>query len=181
MQKLRILMAFALAISLVLGMGLAVSAADDTVKITFDGKALVADQAPRFEDNFTLVPVRAIVEALGGIVNYNNATKRVIITTADHKIELELNNRYALVDKKTVTMDIPMRGFSGRTFVPARFVAESLGADVTYDSASKTVAIKYFSRMTGSLKLSGSTTIQPVADAAALKVMELNKGKLTLP
>ncbi len=180
MHRLKTLMAFMLVISLVLGMGLTVSAANDTVKITLDGKALVTDQAPRFEDNFTLVPVRSIVEALGGVVNYNNTTKRVVITTADHKIELELNNRYALVDKKTITMDVPMRGFSGRTFVPARFIAESLGADVTYESSSKTVVIKYFSKMSGSLKLSGSTTIQPVADAAALKVMDMNKGKLTV-
>lgn len=180
MQKLKILMAFTLVISLVLGMGLAVSAANDTGKIILDGKVLAATQTLRSEGNTTLVPVRVIVEALGGVVNYDNATKRVVVTTADHKIELELNNRYALVDKKTATMDVPMRGFDGSTFVPANFIAESLGADVTYESASKTVTIKYFSKMTGSLKLSGSTTIQPVADAAALKVMDMNKGKLTV-
>jgi phosphate transport system substrate-binding protein len=180
MQKFRILMAFALVFSLVLGMGLTVSAADDSVKIVLDGSVLAVDQAPRFEDNFTLVPVRAIGEALGGIVDYDNATKRVVIKTADHTLQMELNNKYAIVDGKTVTMDIPMRGFSGRTFVPARFVAESLGADVTYASSTKTVNINYFSKMTGSLKISGSTTIQPVADAASLKLMDMNKGKLTI-
>jgi phosphate transport system substrate-binding protein len=180
MQKFRILMVFALVFSLVLGMGLVASAADDSVKIVLDGKVLAVDQAPRFEDNFTLIPVRAIGEALGGIVDYDNATKRVVIKTADHTLQMELNNRYAMVDGKSVAMDIPMRGFSGRTFVPARFVAESLGADVTYVSASKSVNIKYFSKMTGSLKISGSTTIQPVADGATIKLMDMNKGRLTV-
>lgn len=180
MQKLKIFMVFTLVISLVLGMGLTVSAASDTVKITLDGKELVADQAPRFENNFTLVPVRAVTEALGGVVRYDNTTKRVVITTADRKLELELNNRYALVNGKTAVMDVPMRGFSGRTFVPVRFVAESLGADVSYENATKTVVIKYFSKMSGSLKISGSTTIQPITDAAALKLLDMNKGKLTI-
>lgn len=180
MKKFRTLTALVMIFSLVLGMGLTASAADGNVKIVLDGSVLAVDQAPRFEDNFTLLPVRAIAEALGGMVSYDNATKRVVIKTADHTLQMELNNRYAIVDGKTAIMDIPMRGFSGRTFVPARFVAENLGADVSYDSGNKTVIIKYFSKMSGSLKISGSTTIQPVADATALKLMDMNKGKLTI-
>lgn len=180
MKKFRVFLAAAVVLSLVLGMGAAVSAADEPIKIVLDGSVLESDQAPRLEDNVVLVPVRVVAEALGGIVSYDNATKRVTIKTADHNLQMELNNKYALLDGKTAVMDIPMRGFSGKTFVPARFVAEKLGADYTYSSTNKTVAIKYFSKMAGSLKISGSTTIQPVADEAALKLMDRNKGKLTI-
>lgn len=176
MQKYKLILAAVLIFSIVLGMGLTAAAASSTVKIMLDGKELISDQAPRFENNYTLVPIRVIAESLGGEVGYNNAAKEVSITTADHKILLVLNSKTATVDGKSVTMDVPLRNFGGRTFVPVRFVSENLGADVNYSQTTKTVGITYFSNMSGSLKLGGSTTIYPPATAAADAMMKKNSG-----
>lgn len=39
------------------------------------------------------------------------------------------------------TIDVPPTFINGRTFVPLRFIAESLGANVDYDSAAKSVYV----------------------------------------
>ena len=46
-----------------------------------------------------------------------------------------------MVNGKTVTLDIAATKIKGRTFVPARFVAESFGADVKWDDSRKQVII----------------------------------------
>ncbi|NTV90588.1 MAG: phosphate ABC transporter substrate-binding protein [Clostridiales bacterium] len=153
----------------------AAAASSDKLKIMLDGTELVSDQSPRIENNSTLVPIRVIAESLGGVVGYDPATKQVTITTADHKISLATDSSTATVDNKSVTLEVPMKNFNGRTFVPLRFVAESLGAEVDYSGATKTVTINYFSSMTGSLKLGGSTTIYPPSTAGADALMKLNK------
>lgn len=175
MKRMKVALVFALVVSLMLGMGISVSAADD-IKLVLDGKTLVSDQAPRLESNYTLVPIRVIAEALGGEVGYNSSTQKVSIVTADHKIELTVNSTTATVDGKSVTLDVPMRNFSSRTFVPVRFVSESLGATVQYAASTRTVNITYFSGLSGKLTLSGSTTIQPFADAIAKTLSDRNSG-----
>lgn len=180
MRKIRILLACLLVLTTILGMGIPAGAATQGIKIVLDGKELVSDQAPRLESNYTMVPIRVIAENLGGYVDYNGATKQVTIETADHKISLIINSKTAVVDGKNIEMDVPMKNYSGRTFVPVRFISENLGADVNYIGSTKTVTIKYFSKMTGTLKISGSTTIQPISDAAAKALMALNPGNLTV-
>jgi ABC-type phosphate transport system, periplasmic component len=169
-----------LVLTTILGMGLTSNAANSQIKIMLDGKELVSDQAPRLESNYTLVPIRVIAENLGGYVGYDGTTKQVTIETADHKISLTVNSKTATVDGKSVSMDIPMRNLGNRTFVPLRFISENLGADVNYIGSTRTVTVNYFSKMSGTLKIDGSTTIQPIADAAAKALMNMNSGKLTV-
>lgn len=175
MKKMKVLLVFALVVSMLLGMGISANAAND-IKLVLDGKALVSDQAPRLESNYTLVPIRVISEALGGEVTYAAATQTVTITTVDHKLVLTVDSKTATVDGKSVTLDVPMRNFSGRTFVPARFVSESLGATVTYDASTRTVNIAYFSTMSGTIKIGGSSTVYPVSDKVATHLKSINSG-----
>jgi phosphate transport system substrate-binding protein len=174
MKKMKVLLVFTLVASMLLGMGVAANAANGG-KIVLDGKTVESVPEPQFENNSALVPIR-IAESLGGEVGYNNASKKVTVTTADHKIELALNSKTAVVDGKNVTMDVPLKGIGGYNYVPISFISETLGADVSYVASSKTVNITYFANMSGSLKLGGSTTIYPPATAAADALMKVNKG-----
>ena len=176
MQKIKVTLVLLLVFSIVLSMGLTAAAATTGVKIMLDGKELASDQEPRFESDYTLVPIRVIAEALGGEVGYNNATKQVTVTTADHTMAFKVDSKTATVDGKSATMDVPLRGFGGRTFVPISFISRNLGAEISYSNSIKTVTITYFSNMSGSLKLGGSSTIYPPATAAADALMKKNSG-----
>lgn len=57
-------------------------------------------------------------------------------------IELPIKGEYATVDGKLTALDTPAYIKGGRTFVPVRFVAESLGAVVEWDASTSTATIK---------------------------------------
>jgi iron complex transport system substrate-binding protein len=112
------------------------------VKVVVDGKALSMDVKPVIENDRTLVPLRAIFEALGAKVDWDGKTRTVTAVKGSTSIRLVVGNATALKNGSKVKLDVPAKIRNGRTLVPLRFVSEALGADVDWDAATYTVAIK---------------------------------------
>lgn len=100
-----------------------------------DNEAVIYDAAPVIRNDRTLVPIRIITEALGGKVDWNGATKEVTLSINDKEIKMTIGKTLEKYGVAPVIID-------GRTFVPVRFVADELGAEVAWDEATKTVTIK---------------------------------------
>lgn len=111
------------------------------VTVVVNGQLLELDVAPVISEGRTLLPLRAIAEALGAEVGYDNATKTVSIHKYTSQITLTLNKKECTVDGAQKQLDVPATAVNGRTLVPLRFVGESLGAGVEWVSASKQVKI----------------------------------------
>ena len=94
------------------------------------------------ENNRTLAPFRAIFEALGAQVDYDSATRTATGTKGDTEVKLTLNKKEALVNGKTQILDVPAKTYSGKTYVPIRFVGEYLGASVDYVDGSVIITTK---------------------------------------
>lgn len=103
--------------------------------VNVDNEAVVYDAAPVIRNDRTLVPIRIITEALGGKVDWNGATKEVTLSINDKEIKMTIGKTLEKYGVAPVIID-------GRTFVPVRFVADELGAEVAWDEATKTVTIK---------------------------------------
>ncbi len=103
--------------------------------VNVDNEAVIYDAAPVIRNNRTLVPIRIITEALGGKVDWNGATKEVTLSINDKEIKMTIGKMLEKYGVAPVIID-------GRTFVPVRFVADELGAEVAWDEATKTVTIK---------------------------------------
>ena len=86
--------------------------------------------------------MRAIFEAMGASVDWNGETQTVTSVKDSTTISLTLNNNTATVNGKDISLAVPAKLINGSTMVPLRFVSESLGAEVNWDGASKTVTIK---------------------------------------
>lgn len=86
-----------------------------------------------------MVPLRGIFEALKADVVYDGATRSIQATKGTRVVQLQLGSRTAIIDGKTMFLDVPADTIGGRTMVPLRFVSESLGADVKWDGPAKTV------------------------------------------
>jgi len=99
------------------------------------------------ETQRTIVPVRIISENMGYKVGWDQKTKTATISDNKTKIEVKIGENTALVNGKRVHMDkdndgtihntqamlIPAKGKGNdRTYVPLRFVAEAMGAEVEY-------------------------------------------------
>lgn len=136
-RKLSIILA---ALSLWLMMSVPVFAAND-IQIFVDGKTLAMDAKPTVSNGTTLVPMRAIFEALGATVNYDATTKQITGTKAADVVLLILNQTTATKNGAAVQLSVPPQAIDGRTMVPLRFISESLKCSVVWDGTTKTVTI----------------------------------------
>ena len=105
-------------------------------------KYISFDQQPIIENGRTLVPLRAIFEALGADVTWDSATQTVTATKGTKKISLTIGSTKMSVDGVIKTLDVSAKLLGGRTLVPVRAVSEAFGCNVEWDGANQTVIIK---------------------------------------
>lgn len=110
-------------------------------RIRVRGMNLKFDVPPVIKEGRTLIPVRAIMNGLGAKVDWNAEIKTVTIMRDGKEIILKLDTNEVLVNGETVTIDCPAQLISNRTFVPLRFVAQTLGEKVNYDEATGEIDI----------------------------------------
>ncbi len=96
----------------------------------------------------TVVPIRAIVEALGGTISWDGTERKVTINFKETIIELWIDNPKARVNGTEVWIDADNHNvkpiiINDRTMLPLRFVAESLGCEVGWNPDTKTITITY--------------------------------------
>jgi hypothetical protein len=120
------------------------------ITLNVNGVTVKTDSPPVIENGRTLAPMRAVVEALGYIVSWDSATQTVEIydpDTHDMRISLVIGSSrvkvstgvYRVMDERA--LDVPAKIINGRTMIPVRFIAETLGCTVSWDESSKTVSI----------------------------------------
>jgi hypothetical protein len=106
-----------------------------------DGQVVTLDTPPVIVSGRTLVPLRPIIEGLGGGITWVSETRSVEVEFNGTTLLLQIGNRTAVVNGKAVQMDVPATIMNGRTMLPVRFVSEHLGADVQWEELTKTVTI----------------------------------------
>lgn len=121
----------------------------NTVKLTIDqksltvnGKAVAMDQAPVIYKDNTLVPVRFVVEAMGGELTWSDAERKVTIIKDDHLVELWLNNPQLIADGEAITAEVPPLLMNERTMVPLRVISEKMGWKVSWDEKTRSVLLE---------------------------------------
>lgn len=110
--------------------------------VLIDDQLQQYDQTPVNVDGRTMVPLRAIFEALGAKVEWDGATQTVTATKDDTTVVLTINSNEAWVNGKKVLLDVPAKLINENTMVPIRFVSEALGANVEWDNYSQSVIIR---------------------------------------
>jgi len=118
-----------------------VAIAIEPIGVTVNGRALVMETQPVVRDGRTLVPLRAIFEALGASVEWDARTQTITGKRNGTTVTLQIDNPVARINNNAVSLDTPPTVISGRTMVPTRFIAESLGAKVVWNGLTRTVSI----------------------------------------
>lgn len=120
---------------------LKVLADEQPIKVSINGKLVEFDVPPTIINGRTLVPVRAIFETFFMNVEWNGETKTIDAYNKDNEIKMTIDNKIAYINGKKYELDVPPTIINGRTLVPIRFIAESLGAKVDWDGKTRTVKI----------------------------------------
>ena len=111
------------------------------IDVFVDGNELAFDVPPQVTDGRTLVPLRAIFEALGAEVSWNADTQTVTGTKGGTTVVLPIGSTTPTVNGLAVTIDVAGSVVDGRTLVPLRFVAESFGVTVNWDAVARLITI----------------------------------------
>jgi len=89
------------------------------------------------------LPIRAVLEAMGGNVQWDESERKILINYNGIKIELWLDKNIAKVNGTSKQIDTPPAILNDRAFVPVRFVAENLNCEVSWDAAAQKITISY--------------------------------------
>lgn len=110
--------------------------------VFLDGKLQSYAQSPIVIQGKTFVPLRAIFEALGAEVQWDQADSSVKAVRGGQVVEIAIGSHIAYVNGQKTTLEEAPRLHNGTTtMVPLRFVSEALGAKVEWEPSSRSVVI----------------------------------------
>src|SRR5664280_218057 len=98
---------------------------------------------PLITNGTTMVPIRAIVESLGGSVGWDAAARGLDIRLGSRTVTTWVGKTTATVGGTSKTMSAAPAIIGGRTMIPLRFVAENLGCLVGWDQSTRRVTVIY--------------------------------------
>ena len=113
----------------------------DEISVVVNGSKVSFDTQPFIENGRTLVPVRAIFEALGADVSWNGSERKVTSVRGNITSVLYINSVDMYTNGNRKVIDVPARIVSERTYVPVRAISESFGCSVEWNEAARTVII----------------------------------------
>ena len=114
------------------------------VNYSINGEGKKMDAKPFIKNDRTLVPLRFIVEAIGGEVNWDNDNRLVTVNSKGKTIELPIDSKTIKIDGNDVNIDQAAIIKGDRTFVPIRFIAENLDMVVNYINDTREIEISSF-------------------------------------
>ncbi|MCL2124803.1 MAG: S8 family serine peptidase [Oscillospiraceae bacterium] len=97
--------------------------------------------APVIVDGRTLLPVRVLVEEIGGEIEYEPTQKQVTIGFEESSIEMQIDSHIYYVNDEPSYMDVAPVIIGGRTMLPIRAVTENLGFEVEWEAATKSITL----------------------------------------
>jgi len=117
----------------------------DPVTVELDGRPLAFEDVQPFvarSSGQTLIPVRAVAQALGAAVEWDQFSRTAFFRREGRIIQVTAGEAQARVNGSPVSLGQPAVLWQDRTLVPLRFLAEGFGAQVDWDGAARRVIIR---------------------------------------
>lgn len=126
----------------------AVQPANQDISVQYNGENIAfTDAVPKIINGRTMVPFRQILETMGAQVTYAEKTRTVNAKKEDIEFSFVIGSGDITIikDGKTTSKKMDVVPFidakTNRTYVPARFMAESMNYSVSWDQNNKTAII----------------------------------------
>ncbi len=100
-----------------------------------------AEFPPLMENGRVLLPLRVIAPSLGAATGWDGALRQVMVTRGSDCIVLQPGSKTVQVNGQSFTLEVAPRIVNRRVYVPARFLAETLGAQVRWDPLASSITI----------------------------------------
>jgi hypothetical protein len=111
------------------------------IRVLINGLQHVFDPPPVIRDGRTLVPMRALFEALGADVDWDAQTRTAVGTRGNAEVLIPIDSTGPTVNGVKKTIDVPAQIIDGRTFIPLRFIGEALGDEISWDGNARKITV----------------------------------------
>lgn len=111
------------------------------IGVYINNREIVFDQRPVIVNSRTLVPVRAILEAMDAKVEWEAASGTVIATKGNTEIRLIIDENIMYKNGSPIALDCPAQIVNNRTLVPIRAISEAFEAEVLWNDKQRCVEI----------------------------------------
>ena len=115
---------------------------DGQASYTLNGQTVTMDVAPYIDsNNRMLVPIRYAANAMGvsdDNIQWNSYTQTGTISGAMGVVRVTVGSTNLITSNGTITMDTVAVNTNNRIYVPVRYIANALGASVSWDPATRT-------------------------------------------
>jgi titin len=99
--------------------------------------------APVIVNGRTMLPVRALIEAMGGSLTWDESERKVVVQNGSTKIEVWIGSSSTRVNGVEKLTDVPPVIINDRTMLPLRYITENLGCTVKWDPNTKEVVVEF--------------------------------------
>ncbi len=111
-------------------------------RLTINDELLECEVPPIVFNDYSVVPARDVFEKLGAEVTWNGQREQVIVNYKGINLILYINNKMAYKNGRADLMPIVPKIINGKTMIPVRYVSETMGFDVDFDSKTDTISIR---------------------------------------
>lgn len=109
--------------------------------IVVNGTRVDSDVPPIIQNSRTLVPIRFISNALGAEVKWVQAEQTAYVMLGNNTLAFPYNQPVYYINGLAKPIDVNIQLVNNRIMIPLRAAGESLGQEVGWDNASRTVII----------------------------------------
>ncbi|MGO4542168.1 copper amine oxidase N-terminal domain-containing protein [Paenibacillus sp. 2TAB19] len=113
------------------------------ITVSWNGSQLTLSHAPVMRNGRVLIPIRDLSTQFGAQVNWNGTSRQITIVHPDSTVEFILGSKTYVLNGKQATFDVPPTTINGVTYMPLRFFAALMNADIKWNAKSSTVEIGY--------------------------------------
>lgn len=109
-----------------------------------NGNTNTMEVAPYIKDGRTMLPVRALANAIGipdSNITWNSYEEKVIVQKHDRKVQLTIGQNIINVNGNDIVIDVAPEITDDRTFLPLRALMDAFGISINWDDKAKSVTV----------------------------------------
>lgn len=97
----------------------------------------------------TLLPIRSVIEELGGVVEWSEEERSILIFFDNLYLVMEIGNTTINLNGENINIDTPPQIINDRTMLPIRFIADNLpGCSIEWNKGQSMIIISYYANGT---------------------------------
>lgn len=115
----------------------------ERIDVYYNDEMVDFDVEPVIENDRTLVPIRAIFEAMGCAVYYTEDNGKEVVSArrGNDSLHLTIGENKMYFNGEEKALDVPAKIIDGRTLVPLRAISEAFECEVYWEEETKTIDI----------------------------------------